>query len=220
MGLRLRGLVTAALLLAAVTAPLDAAVPPVAERGAKRAPRECSEAAAAGSAPVADSASFAAALRSATVARIVLTANVSLQPADFDWRARIVLRRPVAVVACGSSGGGGGTLTLDLGNNMVSRVVVADGGRLSFSGPGLALTSAAPVLRGPLWPSYNPLLLGLLDLDGGGGVELSDLKVATRSPANATMLMERYPPATRPDFAVAPGGGAVVVRSWNLSRAA
>jgi hypothetical protein len=43
MGLRLRGLVTAALLLAAVTAPLDAAVPPVAERGAKRAPRECSE---------------------------------------------------------------------------------------------------------------------------------------------------------------------------------
>ncbi|KAI8466064.1 MAG: hypothetical protein J3K34DRAFT_524825 [Monoraphidium minutum] len=184
-------------------APQPRRAPSLAQRGAS----------APGAAPVAGSATFAAALRDPAVSRLVLTRDVTLAPADFGWRNPIVLRRAVAVSACAPGA------ALDLGGNMAARVLVSDGGRLAFAGPALRLAGAAPVLRAPAWPDYNPLLIGLLEIEGGGGVALSDLVVTTNSPANATVRMERYPPEVRPALAVGARGASATVSSWNLTRA-
>lgn len=170
-----------------------------------------------GSVPAADSGSFAAALSRADVPRIVLIANITLQPADFDWRHKITIRRKVEVTACS---GGSGSVVLDLGNNMVSRVQVADGGLLTFTGPALRIASAPPVMRHPLWPDFNPFLIGLLDISGEGAVHLKDVSLDTRSPANFTMRLERYPLALRPAYSVGPSGASVSISSWNLTHQA
>jgi hypothetical protein len=176
------------------------------------------QAAAAGAALVATSAELAAALRSRRVSRVALTSNVTLRPADWGWRNKLEVDRGVEVAACG--GGGPGSVVLDLGDNLVARVLVRSGGRLAFAGPALALAGAPPVLRHPLWPDYNPLLLGLVDVDGSGSVLLANLTVATRSPANASRLLERYPPGLAPDFAVGARGASAIVRFWDLTHAA
>lgn len=177
---------------------------------------------------VTDSAGFAAALRDPRVSRVLLAAGaaIALDPADFPRAKLLKIARPVNVSACSNADGdaaaaAGAPAVLDLGSDLALRVVVADGGRLAFQGPGLKIAGAPPVMRHPSWPDYNPLLLGLVDVEGAGAVALDGVTVATRSPANVSLLLERYPPSLRPDYSVVgPGGAALFVPSWELRRGA
>jgi len=166
---------------------------------------------------VSSSAAFAAALRNPTVAAIVIDANFTLlaEP-DFSQASRIIIARPVSITPACSSGSPRST-EISLGDNVVSRVLVASGGRLEISG--LRLASAALMMRHPVWPDYNPLLLSLIDINGTGAVKLSDVVISTRSPVNVTLMLQRYPIVMRPLYSVGQSGASLRVRSWKLTQA-
>ncbi|GBF88370.1 hypothetical protein Rsub_01082 [Raphidocelis subcapitata] len=182
------------------------------------APDACPEAAPPGGALARDSRSLAAALRDGAVARIAIASDFAISASDFPTQDRIVLRRRVVVTGCRRAGNG--SFALDLGDSLVARVIVGPGGRLEFSGPSLRIVGAPPVMRHPTWPDFNPLLLGLLDVAGDGGVALSGITVVTRSPTNASLLYSRYAPAFRPAYVMAPGGAALTIAKWNLTQEA
>jgi hypothetical protein len=173
---------------------------------------------------VRDAASLANALRDARVSRVLLAANFTLARFAPHLRrsSRIEIARPVEVLPCASPGAPADPplTVVDLGDNVVLRVLVTSGGALTLSGPRLRLVGAPPVLRHPAWPDYNPLLLGLLDVTGAGRVTLRDVTLVTRSPTNASIVFERYPPALRPGYTLSRGGTVLTLPRWNLTQQA
>jgi uncharacterized membrane protein YgcG len=173
-----------------------------------------------GAARVGTSAALAAALRNPAVNFVALTANFTLDTGrDFTRTAAITVARPVTLALACQLAPAGAAVAIDLGDNAVSRVLVSSGGSLHFSGPGLRLVGVPSVLRHPLWPDYNPLLLGLLDLTGTGTARFTDVTMLSRSPVNVTLILQRYPEVMQPDYSVSPWGAVVRVLGWNLTHA-
>jgi hypothetical protein len=100
--------------------------------------------------PAASSAALAAALRDPSVRHVTLTRSLAISPEDFSRRELIRVARPVTVAApCGSRAG---SVILDMGGDVVMRVLVGTGGALRFVGPGLKLTNSPTAARHPIWP--------------------------------------------------------------------
>ncbi|KIY94664.1 hypothetical protein MNEG_13297 [Monoraphidium neglectum] len=182
-----------------------------------------------GTALASDSRSLAAALRDASVSRVLIAARrLTLDPVDFGLRPRIVISRPVEISACSpepnrpAARGGGGILDL-VGGRSADLAAVAAGGALALSGPAPrgAGAPATPTASYGERPEGGTLLLGLFDVRSFGAVTLRDVIVRSNSRVNTTLSLLGYPAAARPQIQpLVRRGAAVLIPHWSLKQAA